>query len=109
VNGTTPVLVLPAEVTITSVAVVERDATALLGEGGARLVVDLGATTFMSSAGLGFLVRVGKSLHERGGGIALARPQPPVARLLRAVGLDEVLPRFQTLDAAAVWVERGPS
>ena len=63
----------------------------------------------MSSAGLGFLVRVGKSLHERGGGIALARPQPPVSRLLRAVGLDEVLPRFPTLDAAAGWVERGPS
>jgi anti-anti-sigma factor len=108
VNGTTPVLVLPVEVTAATIGTIEREAFSLLGEG-ARLVVDLGRVTFMSSAGLGLLVRVGKHLSDRGGLLALARPQAPVVRLLRAVGLEEVMPRFPTLDAAAEWVERARS
>ena len=108
-NGTTPILVMPVEVTAATIAGVEKEAVTLLGEGGSRLVIDLGPVTFMSSAGLGLLVRFGKLLNERGGGMALARPKPPVVRLLRAVGLEEVMPRFPTLDAAALWVERGGS
>jgi anti-sigma B factor antagonist len=109
VEGTTPVLVLPVEMTAATVAVVEMEARGLLGEAGARLVVDLGTVTFMSSAGLGFLVRVGKLVSERGGHIALARPRGPVAKLLRAVGLEEVLPRFSSIDEAAGWLERPSS
>jgi anti-sigma B factor antagonist len=109
VNKTTPILVLPIEVTAATVVEVEREAVSLLGDGGSRLVVDLGTTTFMSSAGLGLLVRVGKMLNERGGSMALARPRPPVVKLLRAVGLDEVMPPFPSLDAAAECVERGRS
>jgi anti-sigma B factor antagonist len=109
VNGTTPILVMPIEVTAATIGVVEQEAVLLLGDGGSRLVVDLGTVTFMSSAGLGLLVRFGKLLHERGGSMALARPRPPVLKLLRAVGLDDVMPQFPNLDAAATWVERGGS
>jgi len=50
---------------------------------------------------------VGKLVHDRGGAMALARPRTAVERLLRAVGLEEVMPRFASVDAAAGWLERG--
>ncbi len=101
----TPVLRLPSEVTNDSIPAVEAEARALLGDHGTRLVVDLGDTDFLGSAGLGLLVKVGKRLHDQGGAIALARPKPVVAKLLRAVGLGGVLPSFPRLEAAVAHVE----
>jgi anti-anti-sigma factor len=99
-SPTPAVLSWPAEVTTDAVAALEREAGSTLGPAGTALVVDLTRTTFLSSSGLGLLVRTGKMLAERGGGLALAHPQPGVARLLRAVGLDAVIPSFSSVDAA---------
>ena len=93
-------LTLPDEVTPAQVPALDAEATSSLGVTGARLLVDLERVTFLSSGGLGFLVKLSKRLHDRGGGIALARPRPPVARLLRSVGLELVLPTFSDLGAA---------
>ncbi len=101
----TPVLRLPSEVTNDSITAVEAQARALLGDHGTRLVVDLADTDFLGSAGLGLLVKVGKRLHDQGGGIALARPKPVVAKLLRAVGLGSVLPSFPKVETALAHVE----
>ncbi|MFO0934490.1 MAG: STAS domain-containing protein [Planctomycetota bacterium] len=98
--STPAVLSWPAEVTTESVASLEREAGSTLGPTGTALVVDLTRTTFLSSSGLGLLVRTGKMLAERGGGLAVAHPQPGVARLLRAVGLDAVIPSFSSVEAA---------
>ena len=98
----TPVLLaLPAEVLDTNLSALESEVLRLLGPGGTRLVVDLGQTNFLCSGGLGLLVKLSKRLHDRGGGLALARPRPPLARLLRVVGLDPVLPWFPDIPAAA--------
>lgn len=104
-----PVVVAwPAEVTTEAVAGLEKETTAALGVGSKALVVDLGRTTFLSSGGLGLLVRTGKQLAEQGGGLAVARPQAAVGRLLRAVGLDAVIPAFGSLDAASAYLARPP-
>lgn len=95
-----PVVLWPVEVTTEAVAGLEREANSALGASGRALVVDLMRTTFLSSGGLGLLVRTGKALAERGGGLALARPQASVGRLLRAVGLDAVIPSFGSVEAA---------
>ncbi len=100
------VLAWPSEVTSEAVTILEREAGATLGDAGTVLVVDLTKTTFLSSGGLGLLVRTGKKLAERGGGLALAHPQPSVARLLRAVGLDAVIPSFSSVDAARAHLSR---
>lgn len=105
VRKPTPILRLPVEVTNDSIRAVEAEARALLGDHGTRLVVDLADTAFLGSAGLGLLVKVGKRLHDQGGAISLARPRPPVAKLLRAVGLETVLPSFSKLEAAMAHVE----
>lgn len=100
------VLTWPAEVTTGAVVDLEREASAALGDAGTSLVVDLTKTTFLSSGGLGLLVRTGKRLAERGGGLALAHPQAGVARLLRAVGLDAVIPSFSSVEAARAHLRR---
>ncbi len=94
------VLPFPSEVTEAVITGLEAAAVRALGDRGTRLVVDLGGTTFLGSAGLGLLVKMGKRLSDLGGGLALARARPPVARLLRAVGLVEVLPHFPSVEPA---------
>lgn len=100
----TPVFAAPASWTSDLGPVVEGTVRGLLGDHGNRLVVDLGATRFVASAGLTTMIRLGKRLSEAGGALALARPSPVVSRLLRAVGLTSVLPAFETLDEAIAFV-----
>lgn len=94
------VLPCPVEVTTESLTALEADVDRLLGADGTLLVVDLAETSFLGSAGLGLFVKLGKRLQERGGGVALARARPPVQRLLRAVGLGQVLPHFEGVEQA---------
>ena len=101
-----PVLAFPQEVTLEVLPQLQRDADRLIGPTGTKLVVDLSDVMFMSSSALGLLVKVGKGLRDRGGAIALARPQPVIQRMLIAVGLDSVLPVFPTVAEAAASVER---
>jgi len=98
-----PVLAAPASWTADLVPVVEGGVRGLLGDRGTRLVVDLEPTTFLASAGLSALIRLGKRLSDAGGVLALARPRPVVVKLLRAVGLTTVLPAFDGLDEAIVF------
>lgn len=99
-----PVLSSPAEWTSELVPAVEASARGLLGPGGSRLVIDLSATTFLSSAGLTFLIHLGKRLADAGGGLALARPTPGIVRLLRALGLTRVLRVFDGVEEARACV-----
>ena len=107
-NAAVPVFALPPEVTTERVDELEP---LLAAETAAsdRVVVDLGAVLFLCSSGLGMLVKASKGLHERGGGLVLARPQPGVARLLRMVGLSAVLPVHPTIEAAAAALARLPA
>ena len=101
------VLVLPAEVSNDGIAAIDGEAARLLGTEGTALVVHLGQTAFLSSGALGLFVKWGKCLSERGGRLALVRPRPSVQRLLRAVGLDEILPWFHDVGAASAYVTGG--
>jgi len=100
-----PVLALPAEVTAEALPALGAAADRLLGADGARLVVDLAEVRFLGSGGLGELVKLGKRLRERGGGLVLARARPPIRKLVAMVGLDVVLPICETIDEARARLE----
>ena len=100
-------MAFPSEVTLENLPQIQKEAEALIGDSGKGLVVDLAKTMFMSSSGLGLLVKTGMKLRERGGAIVLARPMPVIQRLLFAVGLDAVLPTYATLAEAMAHAERG--
>jgi len=74
-----------------------RDA---IKQDGARLVLDLHALSFMDSSGLSVLIEAWRLATGQGGGVALAAPQAPVARILRTTGLDRRIKVYVDVDAA---------
>jgi anti-sigma B factor antagonist len=56
-----------------------------------HLIVDMSRLGFMDSTGLSVLIDMHKRLDARGNTLALAAPQPIVAKVLAISGLDRVL------------------
>ena len=57
----------------------------------ADVVVDLSATTFLDSTGLGFLVRLSRRIAAGGHALTVSSPTRPALRALELAGLDRVL------------------
>jgi len=96
----TAVLGLAGEVDVANVAQVREAALELLARGVKRLVVDLSATEYMDSSGLGTLVGLLKRLKETGGEIAIAGARPRVRRLFEITGLKQVFALHDDVAAA---------
>jgi anti-anti-sigma factor len=62
-----------------------------VGEGHHRIAVDCSAVGFLSSAGIGVLVKHHKQLAKIKGGLHVVRPSPTVATVLRITRLADVL------------------
>ncbi|MEU9832557.1 STAS domain-containing protein [Streptosporangium sp. NPDC048047] len=67
------------------------------GLAGGCLVLDLGATTFCDSTGLGTLVSICTDSGDRGVRLIVAAPPPGVLRMLRITGLSAF---FELCDSA---------
>lgn len=77
------------------------EAVAGLIDGGTfRIVVDLAATDFMDSSGLGALIAGLKSTRQAGGDLRLARPTEQVRTVLTLTNLDRVLRARDTVEGA---------
>ncbi|GAA4094956.1 anti-sigma factor antagonist [Nonomuraea sp. NPDC050663] len=74
-----------------------RDA---IKQDGARLVLDLQQLSFMDSSGLSVLIEAWRLATGEGGGVSLAAPQAPVARILRTTGLDRRIKVYADVDSA---------
>ncbi|WP_368499788.1 STAS domain-containing protein [Herbiconiux sp. A18JL235] len=77
-------------------AVVRREIEA----GRARVVVDLGAVTFMDSSGLGALVGCLKTARQAGGDLRIAAPNDQVMMILRLSNLDRVFKAHESPEVA---------
>lgn len=78
--------------------------TLTLGHRG-RIVLDLGAVTFLDSSGLGALVAIMKSLLPDVQ-LDLAAPQPNVAKVLALTRMDTVFAIYADLSAALAHGQR---
>ncbi|WP_113704485.1 STAS domain-containing protein [Nonomuraea lactucae] len=65
-----------------------------------RLVLDLQQLSFMDSSGLSVLIEAWRLATSEGGGVSLAAPQAPVARILRTTGLDRRIKVYSDVDSA---------
>jgi anti-sigma B factor antagonist len=65
-----------------------------------KLVLDCGQISFISSMGLGTLVRVNSRMKTVGGDVMLAAVHGPVAEVVRVVGLHRIFEIFPTADDA---------
>ena len=63
-------------------------------------VVDLSEVSFLASIGIRTLVINARAQSQRGGGIALASPQPHVAEVLKMAGIDSIIPVYPDVDTA---------
>ncbi len=73
---------------------------AIVREGRARIVVDLSATEFMDSSGLGALISGLKTARQAGGFLRIAAPTEQVRTVLTLTNLDRVLRPHPGVDEA---------
>jgi len=66
--------------------------------GAVRLVLDLGGLEFISSMGLGVLIRAQNKCGSHGGQIRFVRPQDAVLRVLKTTRLDQLFPIDATIE-----------
>lgn len=70
------------------------------------VIVDMAAVDFMDSSGLGVLIGGVKWTRAKGGALVLCGAPERVLRILRVTGVVKVLPVFETLPEAVVYLEK---
>jgi anti-anti-sigma factor len=97
----TAVVRLPAEIDMTNVAEVGEQLRMAIAPGITAVVADLTATTFCDSAGIRQLVMAHGKAAACGVQLRLAAPESgAVDRVLELLGLDQLLPKYATVEAA---------
>lgn len=71
-----------------------------IAPGTKRVVLDLAAVSYVSSAGLRTVVQAAKHTAAGGGRLALCSVQPPVREIVGIAGLESVLPILADRPAA---------
>lgn len=71
-----------------------------LNTGHVRLVLDLGGTEYISSAGLREIVRIFKRAQAQRGDLRIANPSSPVMAVMELAGLDTALNIYHTRNEA---------
>src|SRR5439155_26784441 len=79
-----------------------------VGEGHHRIALDCSAVTFLSSAGIGVLVKHHKQLARIKGGFHVVRPSATVATVLRLTALADLLIAEVTAVTGAVGTLTAP-
>lgn len=69
-------------------------------EGRKKLILDCGQLTYISSMGLGTLVRVNSRMKKIGGDVKLASVHGTVSEVMRVVGLNRLFQIYPTVDEA---------
>lgn len=75
--------------------------TKLLSDGRNRIVLNLQAVEFLSSAGLRALFKALKGAQGSGGDVRLASVSEPIEVILRTVGMMQMFKMFPTTEEAA--------
>ena len=99
-NGVT-ILEVEGKVTIGKGDVVLREAVLqAIGEGPAKLLINLGEVTTIDSSGVGELVSAYTTVTNRGGKLKLVNMPPEVSDILQITQLITVFEVFETEDEA---------
>jgi stage II sporulation protein AA (anti-sigma F factor antagonist) len=85
----------------------QQEIDALIQGGIVRVVLSLRLVKFINSTALGAIIKASKSLTSRDGKLVLARPSPFCREIVEKVGLDRVVPIFDTEETAVEAVLSG--
>ncbi len=100
VRGTVTVVTVDGDVDMSTAPELEERLIGLSDGGALNLVVDLTEVDFLDSSALGVLVGVHKRVTAAGGTIRLVCGHPRIERIFAITRLTEVIPVFESLDAA---------
>jgi anti-anti-sigma factor len=81
-------------------AAFESQCEAYIAEGFNSLVMDLGGLTYVSSMGLGAIVKVAKQLRDRGGEVRICCLTGLVRQLFEITRLNHVFPPHESVESA---------
>ena len=99
-HGSTVVVTLHGQLDLRTVQQARDMLAVHVAAGVRRMVVDLSCLRYMGVAGARAMVGAQALLIAQGGSMALARPQPPVARILQLTGTDQYIPVYDTISGA---------
>ena len=101
-SGEAPILELEGEFDLDVVPHIDRFLRRTLGPlyQQEHLVIDLERTTFIDSSFIAFLVRLSAAQRAKRRELLLVRPMGQVRRVLGVVGLPNVVPVFDSVEAA---------
>lgn len=96
----TPVLDLSGEVDSYNSPKLRERMVALIDQGSAHLVINMGEVDYIDSTGLGTLVGGLKRATEKGGTIRIICPNEQIYKVFHITGLVKVFPIFDNESAA---------
>jgi anti-anti-sigma factor len=100
-HGEVAVAAVEGEIDSSNVGEIAERIRAMLTNRSLALVVDLGQTTYIDSAGINLLFTLGSELNARQQRMLLVvAPGSGIARMLSITGLDAAVPTHLTRDAA---------
>jgi len=100
VVGGVPVVIAPEEIDITNAASLRAALLDAASDGHRRFVVDMTRTRFCDASGVHALAAAHQRALEEDRQLLLAVSGPAVLRVLAITGIDQIIPRFATLDEA---------
>lgn len=83
-----------------SAAAFESQCESCISEGFTSLVIDLGDLTYVSSMGLGAIVKIAKQLRDKGGEVRLCCLTGLVRQLFEITRLNHVFPPYDSVESA---------
>ena len=87
----------------TGAEAVDLKFSALTG-GNVAVIIDLSRVEFLTSLGIRLLLQGAKTVHSKHGKLVLLRPSERIQNVLKAAGIDALIPVYQDREAAAVAV-----
>ncbi len=82
---------------------IRQELDQLIGDTRIRnLILDMQNLNFMDSSGIGVILGRYRILHSRGGGVAVARMNPQIARIFQLSGMAKIIPVLGNEKEAAI-------
>lgn len=83
-------------------ALLQKEIDGLISSGVNRIALNLRLVKFINSTALGAIIKASKILNANGGKLVIARPSVFCKDIIEKVGLDRVVPMFDSDEAAGV-------
>jgi len=85
----------------------QKEVASLVEAGSADVVLNMRMVKFLNSTAMGAIIRAGTKLSESGGQLAISRPSSFSREVMEKVGLDRLVPIFDTDEAAGEAIVAG--